>query len=75
LSELPIAITLCAALVTVLGFALGGIAVLVGVIASLLFLAWRYDNSVGACLPITVLVLITCAVLALLMYLMAIAIK
>jgi hypothetical protein len=55
-SELPLAILLCAGLVTGLGFTAGGLAVLVGVVASLLLLAWRYDNAVGACLPITILV-------------------
>jgi hypothetical protein len=40
-----------------------------GVIA-LLWLAWRHDNEVGACLPLTILFLIVVAVLCLLIYLM-----
>jgi hypothetical protein len=42
-----------------------------GLVAAFLMLAWRHDTNLGLLFPLTILVVITIAVLLLLTYLMA----
>ena len=54
------------------GALFGPIGYLASATVSLLWIAWRHDNDLGAFLPLAMLVLIAVGVLALLIYLMLI---
>lgn len=55
-----------------LSFAIGPPGLAVGIICSILFVAWRHDNAVGFFLPLAALFIITVLVLFLLIYLLVI---
>ena len=42
----------------------------IGLAGAFLFLAWRYDNRTGTCLPLAILLLLVLGVLLLLIYLL-----
>lgn len=60
-----------AAAVGALAFAIGPAGLLIGAIAALPWLAWRFDDSSGTCLVLAVQVTIACAVMIALIALMA----
>jgi hypothetical protein len=59
-------------LILAIGLWSGPRELLVGLLVCPLALAWRYDNDLGTCFPLTLLFMITLAVMALLLYLMAV---
>ena len=65
-------VLLCLSLTFLAGRLFGPIGLISASAASTLALAWRFDNALGTCLPLAVLVLIVVAVLALLMVLLAV---
>lgn len=51
----------------------GALPAVIAAVAGILWLAWRYDNDLGTCLPLTILALLAIGMVLLLLYLMAIS--
>jgi hypothetical protein len=56
--------------ILLLGSLFGPMVGFVTAVVGIIWVAWRHDNDMGACLPLVVLLLIVAGVLMLLMYLM-----
>ena len=67
-----VSILVCTFALAAAGYLFGPRGLAAASAVALLWLAWRYDNEVGVCLPLAVLFLIVIGVMCLLLYLMLI---
>ncbi len=70
--RLLVSVLAIAAIVTIAAVVGGPLPAVGAAVIGILWLAWRYDNDLGTCLPLTVLALVAIGMILLLVYLMAV---